>query len=88
MSRASAPIAATLWQAGFRHYRPLIERIIGQTERRVFHGEAVPASEKIVSLFEPHADIVVKGARDVQYGHRPKRLSGGGEVLDAVGVDR
>ena len=39
------------------HYRPLIERIIAQTERRVLHGEAVGANEKIVSLFEEHADI-------------------------------
>ena len=68
--RAADPMAATLWQAEFRHYRPLIERIIAQTERRVLHGEAVAANEKIVSLFEPHADIIVKGARDVQYGHK------------------
>ena len=27
-------------------------------------GEAVPASEKLVSLFEPHADIIVKGGRE------------------------
>ena len=26
------PIAVTLWQGEFHHYRPLIERIIGQTE--------------------------------------------------------
>jgi IS5 family transposase len=40
LSRATDPVAATLWQAEFRHYRPLIERIITQTERRVLHGEA------------------------------------------------
>ena len=41
-----------LWHAEFRHYRPLIERIIAQTERRVLQGEAIPANDKIVSLFE------------------------------------
>ena len=50
------------------HYRPLIERIIAQTERRVLAGEPVPASDKLVSLFEPHADIIRKG-REVAYGH-------------------
>jgi IS5 family transposase len=30
----------------------------------------VPASQKIVSLFEPHTDIIVKGLRDVQFGHK------------------
>src|SRR5271170_2210421 len=33
--QASDPIAAAQWQAEFRHYRPLIERIVAQTERRV-----------------------------------------------------
>jgi IS5 family transposase len=84
VSRAD-PTAAALWQAEFRHYRPLIERIIAQTERRVLHGEAVPAAEKIVSLFEPHADIIVKGARDVQYGHKLNLTTGrSGLILDLV----
>jgi IS5 family transposase len=83
--RAANPIAATLWQAEYRHYRPLIERIVAQTERRVLHGEAVPANEKIVSLFEPHADIIVKGARDVQYGHKLNLTTGrSGLILDLV----
>ena len=74
------PTAVTLWQAEFHHYRPLIERIIGQTERRVLHGEAVAANEKIVSLFEPHADIIVKGGPrgsirpQAQPDDRPERL--------------
>jgi hypothetical protein len=44
--QAPDPIAAALWQAEFGRYRPLIERIIAQTERRVFQGETVAASEK------------------------------------------
>jgi hypothetical protein len=45
----------------------LIARVIDQTERRVFAGEAVPAGEKLVSLFETHTDIIVKGGRDIHY---------------------
>ena len=83
--QALDPIAVTLWQAEFRHYRPLIERIIAQAERRVLHGEAVPANEKIVSLFEPHADIIVKGGREVQYGHKLNLTTGrSGLILDLV----
>ena len=74
-----------LWQAGFRRYRPLIERIIAQTERRVLCGEAVAAGEKIVSLFEPHTDIIVKGGRDVEYGHKLNLTTGrSGLILDLV----
>ena len=78
-------MAVALWQAEFRHYRPLIERIIGQTERRILRGEAVAANEKIVSLFEPHADIIVKGRREVQYGHKLNLTTGrSGLILDLV----
>jgi IS5 family transposase len=53
--------AVALWQAKVRHHQPLIERIIAQSERRVLAGEPVPAGDKLVSLFEPHADIIRKG---------------------------
>ena len=83
--RAPDPMAVALWHAEFRHYRPLIERIIAQTERRVLQGEAIPANDKIVSLFEPHADIIVKGGREVQYGHKLNLTTGrSGLILDLV----
>ena len=83
--RAPDPMAVALWRAEFRHYRPLIERIIAQTERRVVQGEAIPANDKIVSLFEPHADIIVKGGREVQYGHKLNLTTGrSGLILDLV----
>ena len=55
-----AGTAAERWRAEVDHYLPLIARIIAQSQRRVLDGEAVPADEKLVSLFEPHADIIVK----------------------------
>lgn len=48
----------------------LAHRVIEQTTRRVIHGESVPASEKVVSIFEPHTDIIVKDRRDTFYGHK------------------
>ena len=78
-------IAAERWRAQVGHYLPLIARVLDQSERRVLHGQAVPASEKLVSLFEPHADIIVKGARDVQYGHKLNLVTGkSGLILDVV----
>lgn len=64
------PIRGDAWIRDVEHYRALLIRVIDQTERRVIRGEKVPASEKLVSLFEPHTDIIVKGLRDVQYGHK------------------
>jgi transposase, IS5 family len=69
-------------------YRLLLERVIDQTERRVLKGETVSAGEKVVSIVEPHADIIVKDGRETLYGHKVY-LTGGasGLVLDCVIVD-
>lgn len=63
----------------------ILKKVINQAERRVLKGEKVPASEKVVSFFEEHTDIIVKGGRDTQYGHKVF-LSGGAScmILDCV----
>ena len=45
---------------------------IDQTTRRILQAEQVPASEKIVSLFEEHTDIIRRGkeSQPVEYGHK------------------
>lgn len=48
----------------------LLPLIIDQTHRRVIKEETVPSNEKIVSIFEDHTDIIVKGRREVEYGHK------------------
>ena len=78
-------MAAERWRARLSHYLPLIECVFAQSERRVLEGLAVPASEKLVSLFEPHADIIVKGGRKVQYGQKLNLTTGkSGLILDIV----
>jgi hypothetical protein len=73
-----------LWQAKVRHDQPLIERIIAPSERRVLAGEVVPASEKLVSLFAPHAAIIRTG-REVAYGYKRTLTTGhSGLILDGV----
>ena len=47
-----------------KHYLGLTRQVIDQTERRVFKEEKVPAAEKVVSIFEPHTDIIVKDRRE------------------------
>jgi len=49
---------------------PLAEKVIDQTIRRVIDGEEVPSTEKIVSIFEPHTDIIKKDRRETFYGHK------------------
>jgi len=56
------------------HFLALLPTVIDQTQRRVFNVEGVPASQKIVSLFEPHNDIIMKGQCNVQFGHNISEL--------------
>jgi IS5 family transposase len=51
---------------------PRARQAIEQATRRVLQGEQVPASEKIVSIFEEHTDIIRRGkeAKPVEYGHK------------------
>jgi len=68
-----------------RHYIELTKRVISQTKRRVLQGESVPATEKIVSIFEPHTDIIVKDRRETLYGHKVCLTAGAsGLVTDVV----
>jgi transposase, IS5 family len=54
------------------HFIPLARQVIHQTTRRILMGEQVPATEKIVSIFEEHTDIIVRGkeAKPVEDGHK------------------
>jgi transposase, IS5 family len=67
------------------HHAGLADRVLDQTHRRVFEGESVPAPQKIVSIFEPHTDIIRKDRRDTLYGHKVF-LTGGasGLIIDCV----
>jgi len=67
------------------HYIQLTERVVDQTVRRVMRGENVDAQDKIVSIFEPHTDIIVKDRRDTHYGHKIC-LTGGASnlILDCL----
>ncbi len=77
--------AADRWLAQYRTDMPLICRIIEQAERRVLEGQQVPAAQKLVSLFEPHTDIIRKGGRDVYYGHKLTLTTGrSGLILDLI----
>lgn len=56
-----------------QHYLPLVQQVIDQTTRRVFQHDAVPATEKIVSLFEPHTAIIRRGKpapHDTEFGRK------------------
>ena len=64
---------------------PRVAQVIDQATRRVLQDEAVPADEKLVSLFEAHTDVIRKDRRDTSYGHKIFLTTGpSGLILDCA----
>jgi IS5 family transposase len=49
---------------------PVMEKVYLMTERRELLKEQVPVEEKIFSIYEQHTDIIVKGKREAEFGHK------------------
>ncbi len=54
------------------HYLPLIDQAIDQAARRVLQGEQVPATEKLLSLHEPHTQVIRrhKAGKPTEFGRK------------------
>lgn len=66
-------LAALGLQAMMKTYVPLIQQVIAQAQQRIIEGVALPAREKIVSLFEPHTAIIKRGKgkpHETEFGHK------------------
>jgi len=81
--------------ARLRHFVPLVEKVIQQTKARVLHGNQ-RAPGKILSLFEPHSQIIRKGkahkpnefGRLVRLDEVENGIVSGCEVLEGNANDR
>jgi transposase, IS5 family len=71
LAEQRAPAAQRLTEQ-FTHFLPLVDQAIRQATRRVLHGEAVPAAEKLLSLFEPHTQVIQrhKPGHAVEFGRK------------------
>ncbi len=60
---------------------PKAEKIYDISRRHEVLGESVPNEEKIFSIFEDHTDIIVKGRRDVEFGHKVNLATGRSKLI-------
>ncbi|MDR2692334.1 MAG: ISNCY family transposase [Dysgonamonadaceae bacterium] len=71
----------------------LMQQVYSMTLRREVKGEKVANDEKIFSIYELHTGIIVKGSREVQFGHKVNLSTGRSnlilscEVLDGNPAD-
>jgi IS5 family transposase len=59
-ARPEALLRVLRQQSSLRHYLPLVERVMAQTQARIF-GAQNHYPEKLLSLFEPHSVVIRKG---------------------------
>ena len=69
-------IKAVVYLQGLEGHHPIMEKVYKMTARHEILKEKVPVEEKIFSIYERHTDIIVKGKREVQFGHKVQ-ISGG-----------
>ena len=80
--------AATRVKEQLEHYLPLVEQAIAQAWRRVIAGEAVPAPEKLLSLFEEHTQIITrhKPGKKVEFGRKLRLDEVEGGIISGYAV--
>ncbi len=59
----------------------VMELVHGMAYRKEVKGERVPNEDKIYSIYEQHTDIIVKGSRDVKFGHKVDFSSGKSNLI-------
>lgn len=52
--------------------KPLIEKSCEQAKRRVLNGEKIPSQDKLLSLWEEHSRVIVRGksGKPCEFGHK------------------
>jgi IS5 family transposase len=59
----------------------LMDQVYSMVLRREVKGEKVANDEKIFSIYELHTDIIVKGSREVQFGHKVNLSAGRSNLI-------
>jgi len=60
---------------------PEMEKVYDISYRHEVLGESVPGREKIFSIYEGHTDIIVKGGREVAFGHKVNLATGRSNLI-------
>ncbi len=59
----------------------MCKKVFYQTEQFQIFGEKVLNKDKIFSIYEPHTDIIIKGSRKVEFGHKVDLTNGKSNLI-------
>ncbi len=68
-------------QMQLEHLLPLMKQVYEFVYLKEVKGESVSNDKKIFSIYELHTDIIVKGSRNVQFGHKVDLSSGASNLI-------
>ena len=68
VARSEAFLKVVAAEAALKHYLPLVEKVITQSQARIFQAQT-RHPDKILSLFEPHSVVIRKGK-----AHKPNEF--------------
>jgi len=74
--KPSFGIKAMIWASQLEEHIEVMQLVYDMAYLKEIKGEKVPNEEKIYSIYEQHTDIIVKGARDIKFGHKVDFSSG------------
>jgi IS5 family transposase len=60
---------------------PTMEQVYDMAYRKQIDGESVPNNQKLFSIYEKHTDIIVKGSRDMLFGHKVNLTTGSSNLI-------
>jgi IS5 family transposase len=64
-----------------RELLPKTEKVYDISWRHEILGKAVPNKDKIFSIYEDHTDIIVKGNREAEFGHKVNLATGRSNLI-------
>ncbi len=76
IKKKSGSLAAKGIQAELAKLLDLMYQVYDITYRKEVEGEKVPNEDKLFSIYEQHTDIIVKGQREVLFGHKINLAAG------------
>jgi IS5 family transposase len=79
--KKSYSVIALAIEVSLREHLNVMRKVFDITRRKEILGESVPNCEKIFSIYEPHTDIIVKGSREVQFGHKVNIAGGKSNLI-------
>lgn len=81
IKKKSGSLRGVMLQKKLEEFRNTLDRVYMMVYTKEIQGDTVPDQEKIYSIFEQHTDIIVKGSREVQFGHKINIATGKSNLI-------